>query len=522
MVGAAFSFLLLVQGQPAARDPQDVAKAADSILEAMSPFAGKNLAGLVDDEAFLKRVTRDALGVDPSADEIKAFLGDADPAKRSKAIGRIVDDDRFADFWSRRFIGVFFGDPEKLKFSEILDVPPGSEVRAVQDFGRWLRQKLKKDVPWTDIVFQMLDARGSLDGDPSLAYLLSFHRRQGLITEFAEGAARHLLGIRLRCAGCHDHPYDKWRLEDLYGLGAFIARQKTRTVGGVLQVFYSDQGETAHPFTKGAVVEPQFLFGGKPDKNDDRMSVLAGFMTHRRNTQLPRALANRVWAWLLGAGIVHPPDDFALTNKAMSTPLMELLVRDTIDHGYSLKRLVRVIANTRAYQMAMPEEAPGAVSFRQVMKDRVERGRYYPYDRKPAPLPIAFEPPAGWTPVRPFYGAKALYVVRGKSDRGRTAEVAVFSGKRDKQTLETGINQFVTPKTATHALDGRQKLALVEIVGLNTCIRGSVGPVEYASLAAVAEGPDGPWTFRLEGRADVVADWRDEFMAMLKAIPPAR
>src|SRR5439155_930451 len=120
---------------------------------------------------------------------------------------------------------------------------------------------------------------------------------------------------------------------------------------------------------------------------------------------------NRVWGWLFGVGIVHPVDDFNLRSKAISSPLLEALNRDTIDHQYSLKRLVRVLCNTRGYQMPTPEEEPDAVTFRHLVRARVVKDAYVPIGERPPAPPLAFDVPAAWTRVKPKFGAKALYVV---------------------------------------------------------------------------------------------------------------
>ncbi|HLY75636.1 MAG TPA: DUF1549 domain-containing protein, partial [Planctomycetota bacterium] len=330
-------------------------------MRSLPGFNWKDEPKPIDDEAFLKRLLKDLLGAAPTEADIKAFVSDPDRQKRSALIARLVEDDRFAPFWAGRFAGVFFGDPAKLEFTEIEDRPRGIEAQVLKRFTDWLALKLKKDVPWNDIVRDMLEARGTTDGSPELAYLLSFYRRKGLAIEFPVGVARHFLGIRLSCARCHDHPFDKWRAEDYYGLSAFVIRQKVRKVGDAIELKYADEGEARMPLiygtkeadvrlARGGVVQPTFLFGGSAEKNDDQMKVLAGFLTGKQDSQFTRAWVNRVWGWLFGYGIVDPVDDFNLKNKALSSALLEALVRDTRDQNHSLKRLIRVICNTAGYQ----------------------------------------------------------------------------------------------------------------------------------------------------------------------------
>jgi hypothetical protein len=185
--------------------------------------------------------------------------------------------------------------------------------------------------------------------------------------------ARHLLGIRMVCAKCHDHPFDKWTTEHYYSLAAFIVRQKSRGSGNSgekdavehVEIKYDDMGEMMIPneekggkkalnvkLAEGGMAKPVWLFGGEAGKNDDRMKILANLVTGKADSQLPRALANRVWGWLFGRGIVHPVDDFSMRNKAASQALLEGLVRDLVDNKYSIKHLIRVICNSDAYQRA--------------------------------------------------------------------------------------------------------------------------------------------------------------------------
>lgn len=299
-------------------------------------------------------------------------------------------------------------------------------------------------------------------------------------------------------------------------------------VGGVPQIKYGEEGEAAMPvltasrdanvkIARGGTADPNFLFGGQAGKSDDRMTALAQFMTNKSNTQLPRALANRVWGWLFGFGIVHPVDDFNLKNKAASPAMMEILVRDTIANNYSLKRLVRVICSTKAYQMPLPEEAPDAESFRHIVGSRMARGRYYPATSRSPALPLKMDVPADWT--RMMNGSvKGLFVVPGRRDPLQKAELTLFDGKKDSGFLETVTRQTLQPRKNAQVLAGNLSVTLSEVSGLNTCIRGAEGPTDYVTLVALVEPAEGPFTFRFEGPASVVNDRRDEFIAFLKTV----
>jgi hypothetical protein len=519
--------LLLLQADEASA-------AAERLDAAIRGIAGYNAAleaKTVGDAAFLKRLSKDLVDAAPTDEELKAFVADPDPAKRSKAIDRLVADPRFDAFWARRFSREFFGDPAKLAWTQLTDKPPGTEKLAVDRFEQWLAGRFQVNAPWTDIVSQILVARGALKDDPSMAYLLSFWRGEGPELEFAQAASRHFLGIRLYCAKCHDHPYDTWRTQDFYGMAAFAVRQRAELRNGAIGIRYADEGSLKEPsfggrkdaevkMASGAPATPRFLFGGDAAKAEDPMIVLAKLMTRRENAQLPRALVNRIWGWLLGAGVVNPVDDFTIRNKPASQPLLENLVRDTIDHQYSLKRLVRVVCGTRAYQMATPEEEPEATSFRHLIRARLATGRYYPLPSKPLQPPLALDVPSAWTRMREQSGVKLLYVVRAKARASETAELTLYEGRKDRGWQEIRIEQFAKPKKTSESFDGKGRVMLDELSGMNTCIRGRDGVTDYVVLSAVLEFPSGLFTVRFEGPAAVVNDWRAEFRALLESAEP--
>lgn len=515
---ALVAFLLLFQA--GADDPSAVSAKLDDAVRAIPGYKDKPEAKVIGDEAFLKRIFKDLVDGIPTADEIKAFVNDPDAAKRAKKVEQLLQDDRFADVWSMRFGRVFFGDITTARFTQLAELPVGGETSILGKFVEWFSFRIRKDTPWTEIVKQMLDARGTTEGDPALGYHLSFYRGQDRHLEFAEGLARHFMGTNLYCTRCHDHPFDRWSDKHIYSLAAFVSRQKVRAYKGGIELKYADQGEYRRPDDRqlgpGRVVAPAFLNGEKPGDHDDWMRQLGFYLTDRGNTLFVQAFCNRVWSWLLGSGIVEPVDDLGAVNRPISDTLLKGLTRDTVDHQYSLKRLVRVICGTQAYQMPLPEEAPDASSFRHSAEARATRGRYTPAVGKPA-LPIALEVSPGWMRMRAQSGAKAVFLARGKADRSLFAEMSLHVGKKDKVFLDTNITQFVKPKKETQVLQGKLKVVLGEVSGPNTCIRGAQGPVEYTVLTALIEAKDGPYTFRFEGPSAVVNEWREDFLAMLKS-----
>jgi hypothetical protein len=330
-----------------------------------------------DDGEFLRRVMFDLVGFPPSGPQVKAFIADPSENKRAAKVDELLASDEFADYWSRLFAEVYFGNYHDVAMQTQPALSKPASARIVGDFLKWFRLKLQKDTPYSEIVSQMLDARGSDEGDPALAYKLSFYIGEGYAIEFANGAARHLLGIRMVCSRCHDAIFDKWTVEDYYGLADFIWGQKVRTEGGTdqaaehVKLSYADSGDIVipdnkikNPIAKQSKIgpaRPTFLGIAEAPAGSDRMKVLAQYMTGKQNPQFAKALANRVWSWLFGRGVVQPVDDFRERGNApLSKGLLETLGREFSTNKYSIKHLVRTICASDAYQRSCHSYAPYA------------------------------------------------------------------------------------------------------------------------------------------------------------------
>jgi hypothetical protein len=529
---ATFLMAALFPFQAPGVDEPTAAAALDAAVKSISGYNLSKEPKLIGDDLFLRRLLKDVLGADPTLAELEAFVNDSDPRKRSVAIARAVEDDRFAPFWAGRFAEVYFGEPQKLRFTLIEDRPAGIELKVVKQFTEWLAGKIRKDVPWNEISSDLIDARGTTDGQPALAYLLAGYQGHGFQVEFPARLARHFLGIRLGCARCHDHPYDRWTVENFYALGAFATRQKVRRVSDALEVTYAAEGDLRMPSfdfgkaspvspAKGGLAQPNFLFGGTVAEGEDRMHALAGWVTARKNPQFTRAWVNRVWGWLLGYGILNPVDDFNLRNKALSPALLETLVRDAQEQSHSLKRLIRVICKTAAYQMPGPDQVPEGSTFRHLAKFQVERSPYYPLARNAPPPPVGFEVPPEWTRVAPRNGARATYLIPDPSNKSRTAELGLFMSKLGQDTLDPRRTQFEggNPGVKTEVLEGKIPVTWTEFSGTYTCDRLRGGPMDYLIWLAAFEAADGKtYTFRLQGSADLVRLSRAPFLELLKSL----
>jgi hypothetical protein len=341
----------------------------DAEVRASPGYDRANETAPGDDGEFLRRVMLDLAGCPPSADEVGRFLAEESPQKRAAKIDELLSSLRFADLWSRQFAEVFFGDYHEFRIDTDPPLPADVRARIARRFIDWMRDQIHADRPYGEIVFEMLGSLGALEERPALAYKLSFHRGGSSAPGFATGVSRHLLGIRLSCSGCHDHPFDRWTTDDYEGLVSFAAREKVavrRTGEGGWRIevtegdpaaFYTPRAcdcgiHPARPCPHRRPVKPVFLFGGRASFDEGLADALARFMTAAGNRQLARALVNRVWGWLLGRGVVDPVDEFDARNRLGSGGLLDLLSREFDQGGRSIKSLIRAICATDAYQRA--------------------------------------------------------------------------------------------------------------------------------------------------------------------------
>lgn len=320
------------------------------------------------DAGFLRRVTLDLVGTVPTADEAAAFLADRDPDKRSKAIDRLLADRRFAAAQADVWDVVLFGRR------------PGnaSDTRSRPAFKAWLTRQFAEGTPYDRMVRELILA----EQPGSEMFLVQFRNAP---EEAAVHVSRIFLGMQLQCARCHDHPYDVWSQRDFYGVAGFFVRLVVQETGSgksrmfsigeksTGDVLFSGAAKDQAPGRKGEPVKPRFLGGAElaepplpkdfrePTVRKDARLPPPVFSRKRRfaewlgsadNPYLARAAVNRVWAQFMGRGLVHPVDDLREDNPASHPELLAAMAEDFRASGFDLKRLVREIVNSKAYQLA--------------------------------------------------------------------------------------------------------------------------------------------------------------------------
>jgi hypothetical protein len=293
---------------------------------------------LASDTEFCRRVYLDMIGLLPAAQEVRDFLADQDPKKREKLIQQLMDRPEFVDFWS-------------YKWSDLMRVSRETLTdKGMWAFYQWIRDQVAANRPWNELVYEVLTSTGStFDDGPA-----NYYRIGRSPEDLAETTSQAFLGIRVQCARCHNHPFEKWTQNDYYQMANFFSRigRKNGENPQDLIVFTQNSGDINHP-KLGRPLPPR-PYDGQPialNAPGDRREALAKWLTAPENPYFARSIVNRVWRHFMGRGLIEPVDDLRATNPASNEPLMAALVKDFVDHKFDLRYLIRTIASSRTYQL---------------------------------------------------------------------------------------------------------------------------------------------------------------------------
>jgi len=299
---------------------------------------------LCSDEEFLRRVYLDTIGTLPTPDEVRAYLTDADPQKRSKLIDHLLGCEEFANFWALKW-----GDLFRIKS----EYPSNLWPNAVQAYHHWIRDSIVNNKPYDQFATELLTSSGSNFRMPAANYYRAFLQRTP--QNLAEVTALIFMGARVGCARCHAHPDENWSLDDNVGLAAFFAqvRYKASREWKEEVVYVNPRQTMRHPRTN-EVAQSKFLDGDvlEPETEKDLREAFAKWLTSPENPWFARAIVNRTWFWLLGRGIIHEPDDVRSTNPPSNPELLKYLENELVTHKYDLKHIYRLSLNSRTYQLA--------------------------------------------------------------------------------------------------------------------------------------------------------------------------
>lgn len=283
-----------------------------------------------DDATLLRRAYLDLTGRLPAPGEVTAYLANEDEAKFQNLVDRLLASDEFNEFWTFRF-------------AKLLRIrAPGNDSAAALAFHTWLRKQIEQQTPWNKVAARLLQAEGdSHEYGPANFFRLARSPR-----EQAEYVSETLMGVKLRCANCHNHPLDRWTQDDYHGLAAVFARIGRGRVVRVLP-----RGEVSNPRT-GEPAVPRIPGQRYLDDAPDPRREFATWLTTPDNPYFSRATVNRLWKWLMGSGLVEPADDLRETNPAVLPPLLNRLAKDFAQHQFNLRHTIRLIVTSAAYQRA--------------------------------------------------------------------------------------------------------------------------------------------------------------------------
>ena len=298
-------------------------------------------AEVCSDADFLRRVYLDLIGTLPTADEARRFLADERPDRRAVLVDELLKRPEFADYWALKWADLLRVDRQALSH------------KGAYELYRWIRQSLADEMPLDQLAREVVTASGPLAENPA-GYFFKAVPEPG---KAASTLSQVFLGVRIECAQCHHHPYDRWGQDDYSAMAAYFAplARRESLLGEILVA--SGAAEATHPRT-GQKVLPRPLGAGpasRPsvsaaDHAGDPRHELADWLTSPDNPFFARNLANRVWAHLLGRGLVEPVDDVRATNPASNPELLDALAAELVQKKFDLRGLVRTICASRVYQ----------------------------------------------------------------------------------------------------------------------------------------------------------------------------
>lgn len=293
---------------------------------------------------WLRRVHLDVIGRLPTPEEIRAFLADKSPDKRSKVIDGLLARHEYGDFWANKWADLLRPNPYRVG------------IKAVFNYDAWIRESFRKNKPYDQFVRELITAQGSTYQNGAV----TMFRDRRTPDEITTIVSQLFLGIRLECAKCHHHPFEKYGQEDFYSFAAYFARIGHKGVGLSPPISGSEEiimnavkGEVSHPLT-GTVLPPRPLFGDAPPitGETERREALTKWVTAPENTYFAQVMSNRVWGDIMGRGLVEPVDDLRATNPATNPPLLAALAADFRDHDFDIKHLIRTIVSSYVYGLS--------------------------------------------------------------------------------------------------------------------------------------------------------------------------
>lgn len=313
-----------------------------------------------DDATFLRRVSLDIAGRLPTEEQASEFLDSDDPNKRKRVIDQLLRSPGYADFFANKWTSLLKNRRDD-----------ASDITSNFAFHAWIRDNLLANTSYDQIVRELLAATGTVIGNPPVAW----YKRVKEPKQQLEDVAQLFLGVRLQCAQCHHHPFERWSQDDYYSLSAFFSqvRRKPTATRGEDLIFHQRGLATATNVKSQAQLKPA-AFGedvGSISPDQDPRLTLADWMSKKDNPFFAKALVNRYWKHFFKVGLIEPEDDIRDTNPPTNPELLAALEKHFVDSGFDLKKLVEVIVSSNAYQLS-------SIPNKHNLIDRQNFSRYYP------------------------------------------------------------------------------------------------------------------------------------------------
>jgi hypothetical protein len=317
-------------------------------------------SGLCSDEDFLRRATIDITGLLPTEQEYQQFMSDVAEDKREALVNRLLERKEFSEIWA-------------MKFAQLLAIKSSNQVsyKSAYLYANWLTDQFAHNVPVDQMVRDLLASTGGTFTTPQT----NFYELERDRLKTAENVAQVFMGIRTQCAQCHNHPFDRWTMDDYYSFAAFFAQVGRKQAEDYREFIISNRGggETKHPVT-GQNMKPKFLGGEEPDvAGKDRREVLAQWLTAPENPYFAKSIANRVWAHFTGVGLVDEVDDIRASNPPSNPELFDRLGEKLVEYEFDFRRLVRDICASEAYQRSSTPTQTNASDLRNYSHATVRR-----------------------------------------------------------------------------------------------------------------------------------------------------
>jgi hypothetical protein len=302
------------------------------------------------DEQFLRRAYLDLIGLPPTEEDYKAFFADRSADKRAKLIDTLLAREEYADLWATRWA-------EWLKIrSDNNNAAFGTDRKAAYAYYEWIREQMKRNTPLDQFVRTQVAGTGSNLQNPPVNLYTMLPQGQFDPKGVAQDFAQVFTGVRVQCAQCHNHPFDRWTQEDYYGFVSFFTGVKRKVASEAREMYVYDDvnAAPAKHLLDGRPVPAHFLGGDAPDiKGKDPRAALADWLTSKDNALFRQNLANRIWAQFFGRGIVDPIDDVRISNPPSNRELLDALGLHLADYNYDARKLIRDICNSHVYQASV-------------------------------------------------------------------------------------------------------------------------------------------------------------------------